>query len=75
MPSERTGAVAGVVLAAGTSTRMGRNKLFLELDGEPLVRRAVGRASKAGLDPVIVVLGHEADRVQRALEACRTGRC
>ena len=68
MPSERTGAVAGVVLAAGTSTRMGRNKLFMELEGKPLVRRVVGRASKAGFDPLIVVLGHEADLVQRALE-------
>ena len=28
MPSERSGPVAGVVLAAGTSTRMGQNKLF-----------------------------------------------
>ena len=47
---------------------MGRNKLFMELDGEPLVRRVVGRASKAGFDPLFVVLGHEADLVQRALE-------
>ena len=60
--------MAGVVLAAGTSTRMGQNKLFMELDGEPLVRRVVGRASKAGFDPLIVVLGHEAELVQQALE-------
>ena len=68
MPAERTGPVAGVVLAAGTSTRMGRNKLFLELHGKPLVRQVVERASKAGFDPLFVVLGHEADLVQRALE-------
>jgi molybdenum cofactor cytidylyltransferase len=67
MPSERAGAVAGVVLAAGTSTRMGQNKLFLPIEGEPLVRRIVGRASKAGFDPLIVVLGHEADLVQQVL--------
>jgi molybdenum cofactor cytidylyltransferase len=47
---------------------MGQNKLFMEIEGEPLVRRAVGRASKAGFDPLIVVLGHEADLVQQALE-------
>jgi molybdenum cofactor cytidylyltransferase len=47
---------------------MGQNKLFMDLEGETLVRRVVGRASKAGFDPLIVVLGHEADRVQRALE-------
>jgi molybdenum cofactor cytidylyltransferase len=68
MPADRTGAVAGVVLAAGTSTRMGRNKLFMELEGEPLVRRVVGRAAKAGFDPLIVVLGHEAALVQEALQ-------
>ncbi len=66
-------ACAGVVLAAGASTRMGENKLLLRLDGESLVARAVRRAAEAGLDPVIVVLGHEAPRVERALEGrpCR----
>jgi molybdenum cofactor cytidylyltransferase len=68
MPSERTGSIAGVVLAAGTSTRMGQNKLFMELEGETLVRRAVARAAAAGFDPLIVVVGHEAERVQRALD-------
>lgn len=68
MPVERTGSVAGVVLAAGTSTRMGRNKLLMELEGTPLVRLVVERASKAGFDPLIVVLGHEAQLVRRALE-------
>ena len=60
MPRERAGAVAGVVLAAGSSTRMGRNKLLLRLEGESLVRRAARRALAAGLEPVVVVLGHEA---------------
>ena len=60
--------VAGVVLAAGSSTRMGRNKLLFDLEGEPLVRRAVRCAAEGGLDPVMVVVGHEADRVQRALD-------
>lgn len=60
-------AVAGVVLAAGSSTRMGENKLLIEIDGEALVARTVRRAAAAGLDPVVVVLGHESDRVARAL--------
>jgi molybdenum cofactor cytidylyltransferase len=74
MPSERTGAVAGVVLAAGTSTRMGHNKLLLELDAETLVHRAVRRVVNAGLDQVFVVLGHEADRVREAIGSlkCQT---
>lgn len=60
-------AIAAILLAAGRSSRMGRNKLLLELDGEPVVRRAARRAVEAGLDPVVVVVGHEAALVRRAL--------
>ena len=66
MSSDR-GSVAGIVLAAGASTRLGRNKLFIELEGESLLRRAVRRVSEAGLDPVVVVLGHEAERARQEL--------
>jgi molybdenum cofactor cytidylyltransferase len=59
---------SAVVLAAGLSRRMGpANKLLLPLDGEPLVRRAVGRVLGAGLVEVVVVLGHAADEVGLAL--------
>ena len=53
---------------------MGENKLLLVLDGEALVRRAVSAAMTAGLAPIIVVLGHEAEKVAAALEGlpCRT---
>lgn len=71
MRTDRIGPVAGVMLAAGASTRMGENKLFFEIEGETLLRRAVRRASAAGLDPVIVVLGHDADRARRALADVR----
>ena len=67
MRAERSGTLAGVVLAAGASTRMGENKLFLRVEGETLLRRVVRRALGAGLDPVVVVLGHEADRAEREL--------
>jgi molybdenum cofactor cytidylyltransferase len=60
-------AVAGILLAAGAATRMGRNKLLLPLQGEPLVRRAARRALAAGLDPLLVVVGHEADLACAAL--------
>jgi molybdenum cofactor cytidylyltransferase len=59
--------VAGVVLAAGQSTRMGRNKMLLEIGGRTLVRRAVTTALAAGLDPVLVVVGHESDKVRGEL--------
>jgi molybdenum cofactor cytidylyltransferase len=60
--------VAGVVLAAGASTRMGRNKLLLKLEGMTLVRRAAVRAVEAGLTPVIVVLGHDAVQTRAELD-------
>jgi molybdenum cofactor cytidylyltransferase len=60
--SERT--VAAVILAAGLSTRMGQNKLLLALDGQTVVRRALGTAANAGLDPVVVVLGHDEERLR-----------
>ena len=63
--------IAGVVLAAGRSARMGENKLLLRVDGEPLVRRAVRIAAEAGLEPVLVVVGHEADRIGEALAGLR----
>lgn len=58
---------AAIVLAAGASRRMGRNKLLLPVDGEPLVRRTVRRALEAGLAPVVVVLGHESEAARAAL--------
>jgi molybdenum cofactor cytidylyltransferase len=65
--------VSGILLAAGAGTRMGRNKMLLELEGESLLRRAARRALAAGLEPVIAVLGHEADRARRELDGlgCR----
>jgi molybdenum cofactor cytidylyltransferase len=71
---DRSGPVAAIVLAAGGSARMGRNKLLFPISGETVLRRAVQRATAAGFDPVVVVLGHEADRAQAELAglACRT---
>jgi len=59
--------IAGIVLAAGTSSRMGRNKLVEMVRGKPLVRHAVDAALEGGLDPVLVVSGHEAERIDKAV--------
>jgi molybdenum cofactor cytidylyltransferase len=65
---ERTGTgVAGILLAAGTSSRMGRNKLLFALDGETVLARAARRALVGGLAPLLVVLGHEAEKARAAL--------
>jgi molybdenum cofactor cytidylyltransferase len=63
--------IAGVLLAAGLSTRMGRNKLFLEIGGQSVLGRALAVALAARLDPLLVVVGHEADRVRAALSGTR----
>lgn len=65
--------VAAVLLAAGASVRMGRNKLLLELGGESVVRRAARRAAEAGMSPVVVVTGHERAAVEAELHGigCR----
>lgn len=73
MPADWAPAVAGVVLAAGASTRFGRNKLLLYLKGDTLARRAAKAALEGGLDPVVVVLGHEADRIGQEVSGLPVG--
>ncbi len=59
--------VAGILLAAGEGRRFGGPKALADWHGRPLVRHAVALARRAGLDPVIVVVGAQALAVQRAL--------
>ncbi|HPA91472.1 MAG TPA: NTP transferase domain-containing protein, partial [Quisquiliibacterium sp.] len=63
-PAAGTG-LAAVLLAAGEARRMqGINKLLLEIDGVPLVRRSARMLVRAGIEDIVVVLGHQADRVR-----------
>lgn len=48
---------AGAVLTGGRSTRMGRDKALLRLDGLPLASRVAGVLAAAGADPVVAVGG------------------
>jgi molybdenum cofactor cytidylyltransferase len=60
--------VAAIVLAAGRSTRMGGpNKLLAEVGGKPLARIAAEEALASRADPVIVVTGHQRERVEQTL--------
>ncbi len=56
-------AVAGLVLAAGSGSRLGTPKALLEIGGERLVDRAVRTLRDGGCRPVTVVLGAAADVV------------
>ena len=59
--------VTAIVLAAGLSTRMGTPKPLLPWDGRTLVEYQVAQLRAAGIAEVIVVTGHEAGAVERAL--------
>ena len=67
--------IAAVILAAGRSTRMGGpNKLLAEIGGRPLVRIAVEEALASRARPVIVVTGHQRDKVEAALAGLKIER-
>jgi CTP:molybdopterin cytidylyltransferase MocA len=57
--------VGAVLLAAGAGSRMGgRPKCLLELGGVPLIRRQLVALSGAGVDELVVVLGHHAELIE-----------
>lgn len=56
------------MLAAGRSSRMApRNKLLEPVDGKPIVAHVAGVALVSGADPVVVVTGFDASRIEQAL--------
>jgi len=61
--------VAAVLLAAGAGERIGRRpKCLLELGGVPLIRRMLIALSGAGVDELVVVLGHHAEQIAPVVE-------
>jgi molybdenum cofactor cytidylyltransferase len=61
--------VAAIVLAAGRGTRMGpKNKLLADFKNKPIVRHTTEAALASKARPVIVVTGHQGDRVAGALK-------
>ncbi len=57
-----------VILAAGMSTRFPGNKLLYEVNGKPLIRHIVESALESKADEVIVVLGHEIEKISAKIE-------
>jgi molybdenum cofactor cytidylyltransferase len=60
--------MAGIVLAAGGSLRFGQPKQLLDWRGEPFVRAVAKTALEAGLSPVVVVTGANAEKVGAAVQ-------
>lgn len=50
------GIKGAIILAGGMSTRMGKNKAFIEVEGKPLLRHVADKAAKVA-DEIIVVIG------------------
>lgn len=64
--------VVAVVLAAGESRRMGKdNKLTLAVGGTPMVTRVVEALERSRVQRIVVVTGHEPERIREALAGRR----
>lgn len=59
--------IAALVLAAGRSTRMGANKLLEVLHEKPLVRHVVDAACASDASPLVIVTGHEREKLSAVL--------
>ena len=66
--------ISAIVLAAGEGTRFGGTKQLEVVRGAPLVQHAVDAAARAGVGEIVVVLGHDAERVREALVLPPTAR-
>lgn len=61
--------IAAIVLAAGSSQRMGaENKLHLPIDGVPLLRHSLEILLASNIDEVIVVLGHDQESTRALVD-------
>jgi molybdenum cofactor cytidylyltransferase len=60
--------VAAIVLAAGASTRMGRPKPLVPIDGIPLLRRVVSTALASRARPLLVVVGAAEEAARAGIE-------
>ena len=61
--------VAAVVLAAGKSSRMGRNKLLMEVGGRTILNRILEAVTASNVDEAIAVLGHKPEAVRPIVKA------
>ncbi len=60
--------VAAVVLAAGAGSRFGGGKLLASLEGRPVLQHVLDRLAAAAVDEVVVVVGDEAESIERGIE-------
>jgi molybdenum cofactor cytidylyltransferase len=59
--------IAAVILSAGESSRMGRPKALLPIDGQTFIEKIVKALREAGLQNIIVILGHDAEAMRQKI--------
>src|ERR1700730_18513216 len=72
MPTQ--GSFAAIILAAGSSSRMGagRHKLLLPLGNRPVLAHVIAAALSSQARPIIIVLGHQAEQVRAQIATFTT---
>jgi CTP:molybdopterin cytidylyltransferase MocA len=60
--------VAALVLAAGASSRFGSPKALAQFEGRPLLEHVLDAVREAGIDEIVVVLGHAADEIEDGID-------
>ena len=68
MPAPQVNDVAAILLAAGRSRRMGAFKPLLPFGNKTVVEQCVANLCEAGVQNILVVVGHRADDVREQLK-------
>ena len=67
-PTNARRKVGGVLLAAGSSSRLGEPKQLLHYDGRPLITRAAETILSADISPLVIVIGAHAEKIRPVLD-------
>lgn len=66
--TKKNPSICAIILAAGTSTRMGRPKQLLELNERPLLEHVIHSALEGDFSEIITVIGCEAEKIQQTIK-------
>lgn len=67
MSKTSSSAISAVILAAGSSRRLGTSKQLLELGGKPILQHVIDEVASCGFAEVLIVLGHRAGDIEAAV--------